>query len=266
MNESTPFVDIHCHLIPGIDDGAKSWNQSFTMAQMAVADGIGTIIATPHQLGAFAHNRGDAIRAKVQQLQAMLKQRQIPLTVLPGADVRIDSEMITKLRAGDVLTLADRRRHVLLELPHELYFSIDSLLTQLHSAGFVAVLSHPERNQGILKSPGVLEPLAAQGCLMQVTAGSLTGSFGPDSQQLSQWMLDRGLVHAIATDGHGPNARRPLMRRAYMRVAQLAGDDIARELCCHNPARIAAGQEVVSIRPLTRNRRLASWLPWRKTA
>ena len=84
------FVDIHCHLLPSIDDGAKSWEDSLAMAQMAVADGTELIIATPHQLGSYGHNTGDVIRAKVAELNSLLEQKSIPLKVLPGGDVRID--------------------------------------------------------------------------------------------------------------------------------------------------------------------------------
>src|SRR5690349_9514653 len=98
------------------------------MARMALADGTSTVVVTPHQLGAFAHNKGDAIRARTAELQGLLADRGLALRVLPGADVRIESEMISKLRSREVLTLADWGRHVLLELPHELYFPLEPVL------------------------------------------------------------------------------------------------------------------------------------------
>ena len=100
MNQTSGFVDIHCHLLPGIDDGAKSWDESLAMARMAVADGIETIVVTPHQLGGFAQNHGDAIRQRTEELAEMLAEHEIPLAVLPGADVRIEAGMIGLVRAG----------------------------------------------------------------------------------------------------------------------------------------------------------------------
>ncbi|MCH5377964.1 MAG: capsular biosynthesis protein [Planctomycetes bacterium] len=248
MNDSEPFVDIHCHLLPGIDDGSQSWEQSLAMAEIAVADGMGTIVTTPHQLGNYGHNHGKQIRAKTAELQGQLDEHGVDLQVLPGADVRIEDGMVDKLRSGEVLTLADSGRHVLLELPHELFFPLDDVLTRLHRAEMVGILSHPERNQGLLKQPRIIESLINHGCLMQVTCGSLMGTFGSASQQMAEWMLEKGFVHFLATDAHGPNARRPLMRRAFERAARLVGIEIATDLCCRNPAAVVGGRDVEVLR------------------
>lgn len=258
------FVDIHCHMLPGLDDGADSWDESLAMARLAVADGFSTVIVTPHQLGNYGGNDGDAIRLKTRQFQELLNANRVPLTVLPGADVRIEPDLVRKLRAGDVLTLADHRRYVLLELPHELYVPLDRLLGELNAAGLIGILSHPERNQGILSRPQLIEPLVEAGCLMQVTAGSVTGSFGPEILQFSEWMLSQGLVHFLATDAHGSNSRRPLLYRAFQRAEELAGYSAACDICCRNPASVVADLEVRPRRRRPRGTGLASWLPWRK--
>lgn len=236
------------------------------MARIAQSDGIATIIATPHQLGAHTHNQGSLIRQRVDELQELVKRQGIPLEILPGADVRIEPDMIADLLSGKVLTLADKRRHVLLELPHELYFPLEPLIERLHSAGFTGVLSHPERNQGILKQRRVLASLVEQGCLMQVTAGSINGTFGPECQELAQWMLAEDLVHIVATDAHGPNSRRPLMSRAFQQVSVLAGADRARELCCSNPAKVARGEPVPVVRRRRKGPNLGRWFRWSKAA
>jgi protein-tyrosine phosphatase len=244
MNQSQPFADIHCHLLPGIDDGATGWEESLRMAEMAVADGIATIIATPHQLGSFSKNSGAAIRAQATQLQEALDQRGIPLRVLPGADVRIEPELIGKLRAGEVLSLADRRRHVLLELPHDVFAPLDRLLDELRAMGMVGILSHPERNQGILNRPEVLPRLVERGCLLQVTAASLMGLFGSRISRFSESIIRQGMVHFVATDAHGVTSRPPLLQDAFQRVVELVGIDTATALCCHNPACVANGEAV----------------------
>jgi len=240
-----PFVDIHCHLLPGIDDGAADLETSLAMAQMAVDEGIETLVATPHQLGNFAHNRGADIRRAVADLQKKLATAAVPLRILPGGDVRIEPELVALVRRGEVLTLADRGRHVLLELPHELYVPLEPILDELDRAGLVGILSHPERNQGILRRPAVCGPLVDRGCLLQMTAGSLLGSFGPASGQLAEMLLTDGLVHFLATDAHGIRGRRPRMRAAFERAAELVGYEHAVSLCCGNPARVAAGEDVV---------------------
>jgi len=238
------FVDIHCHLLPGIDDGSTDWETTLAMAQMAVEEGTETIIVTPHQLGNFAHNRGDDIRRRTQELQQVLEQNGIPLQVLPGGDVRIEDGMLEQLASGEVLSLGDLRSHVLLELPHELYFPMEGLLAALERQGMTGILSHPERNRGLLREPNLLPNLVQNGCLMQVTAGSLMGTFGSSSQQLAEWMISQGLVHFVATDAHGIKSRRPLMQRAFERVEELGGKAMAQSVCIQNPSLVACGKQV----------------------
>lgn len=245
MTHSLPaFVDIHCHLLPQIDDGARDWEESLAMARLAASEGIRTVIATPHQLGNYGRNRGEAIRSQTAALGQLLADHSVPLEVLPGADVRIEPDLVSKIRDGDVLTLADQRRYVLLELPHEIYLPLDRLLGELAAAGMIGILSHPERNQGILAQPRVLDGLRDRGGLMQITAGSLVGTFGPRSQAMAERMVVQGLVDFVATDAHGAKARRPLMRRAFQRVAQLAGAEAASRLCSTNPACIVANRKL----------------------
>jgi protein-tyrosine phosphatase len=263
---SQPFVDIHCHLAPGIDDGSKSWEESLEMAQMAEHDGIGTIVCTPHQLGNYSHNTGREIRALVAQLQTTLKSSGLDLQVLPGADVRIEPEMIAKLNSGEVLTLADGGVFVLLELPHELYFPLEDVIDQLHQNKMIGILSHPERNQGILKRPEVIAPLVERGCYMQVTAGSLLGTFGPRCRDFSEWMLKEGLTHFLSTDAHSPKSRRPLMKRSHERAAELLGLDAADVLCRANPQRVILGKRDIETVHLRKKRTFVDWLPWRKAA
>jgi protein-tyrosine phosphatase len=264
-----PFIDIHCHLIPRIDDGPRSWDESLEMARIAAADGIDAIVVTPHQLGNYAHNDGDTIRSRTAELQKCLDEENVPLRVLAGADVRIEPDIVQLIAQGQVLTLGDHRKHVLLELPHELYFPIDGLLKKLNRAGLVGILSHPERNQGILKHPEVVKSLVEQGCLMQLTASSLIGVFGPGCQEFSDWMIRHGLVHFIATDAHGSKTRRPLMSRAFQHVAQLTDYETAIDLCCLHPAAVVEARDVpAGARPVKRSKsyRLVSWLPWRKAS
>ncbi len=264
------WTDIHCHLLPGIDDGAADPSATIAMARLAVDEGIGTIVATPHQLGGFRCNKGDQIRQQARDVQAMLDAESIPLRVLPGGDVRIEDDLVERLVDGSVLSLGDHRKHVLLELPHELYMPLEPLLAQLSRRGFVGILSHPERNGGLLKDRSLIEPLVADGCLMQVTCGSLLGTFGPASQKLSEWMLDAGLVHFLATDAHSPQSRRPRMKAAYNRACEIIGTAAADLLCQHNPGAVAAGGDVapgkVPVAGSTRQGSSTAWWPWRRSA
>lgn len=120
-------------------------------------------------------------------------------------------------------------------------FRWSALLRELASAGLTGILSHPERNRGIINQPGVLRPLVEHGCLMQVTAGSLTGDFGSQVQKFAESLVSQGLVHFVATDAHGTKTRPPILRWAFRRVRELVGEIVATDLCCRNPKIVAAG-------------------------
>ncbi|WP_145056141.1 tyrosine-protein phosphatase [Lignipirellula cremea] len=243
---SHKFYDIHCHILPAIDDGSSSWEMTFAMAKLAVADGVAAIVCTPHQLGTNSQNKGDHIRLLVAETQRRLDKRGIALQLLPGADVRIEPEMMSQLRTGEVVSLGDHRKHVLLELPHELYFPIDNVLDSLARQKMIGILSHPERNEGILKDRSVLEPLVENGCQMQITAGSLLGEFGPRPRDFSEWMLREGLVHFLASDAHGLKSRRPGLRKAFERAAEIVGEEEAFNLCSVHPQAVAEGRRTPS--------------------
>lgn len=258
MNEGQGLVDIHCHMLPGIDDGASNLAEALAMARLAHDDGIRTVVVTPHQLGSFKHNHGQTIRQATADFQQTLRREQIPLRVVPGADVRIEEQLARDIANGEVLTLADQGKHVLLELPHEIYFPLSPMLRQLENQGIVGILSHPERNLGIIQQRNLVSELVQQGCLMQITAGSLTGSMGKACQEVCHWMLQEGLVHFVATDAHGPTRRRPLLTRAWQTVRDLVGERAANELCRDFPRRVVDGQPVPQgRRPHRRPRR--SW-------
>ncbi|QDS96645.1 Tyrosine-protein phosphatase YwqE [Roseimaritima multifibrata] len=264
------FVDIHCHLLPGIDDGSRSWEDSLAMAQQMVAEGIDTVCVTPHQLGNYTSTTGQTIRQRTGQLQQWLQTNQVPLNVLPGADVRIDADMITRLQSGDCVSLGDRRRHVLLELPHELYLPLEPVLEQLERIGMVGILSHPERNRGIMRQPQVIEPLIRAGCLMQVTADSFVGEFGQEPEALAKHIVGNGWCHFLATDAHGSTKRPPRLRRAYDLAEQMVGRSMANAMCSENPRAVAEGRNVDALPPVVNNtnwmQRTTSWLFGRKSA
>ena len=186
------FTDIHCHIIPNIDDGSVSLSDSLAMATTASADGTTSLIATPHQLGANSQVTVAAIRNGVALLQEQLHVKTVNVTIRPGADIRIDPELPKLLKQGKVLTLADQGKHVLLELPHETYFPLDPLLRALRKQGLVGILSHPERNRGIINDPDVMWDVIEAGGLLQITAASLTGAFGSSCQEIAELAVDEG--------------------------------------------------------------------------
>ncbi len=243
------MVDMHCHILPAIDDGAGDAVEALGMVRMALADGIGTMIATPHQLGSFADNDGKRILERVQEFQQLLEAERILLRIEPGGEVRLDpgfeaGDVATRIASGELLTLANRRRHLLVDFREPIYLPLEEVLAELGRAGISLILAHPERNKKLLSKPEMLRPLVAAGCLLQVTAGSLLGEFGDQGQALAEWLIGERLVHFVATDAHRVKFRKPLMAEAFDRVAALAGKTVAQRLCRENPAAILAGEEI----------------------
>jgi protein-tyrosine phosphatase len=260
--QSPCFIDIHCHLLPGLDDGARSWDEAVEMARIAQAEGTSVIFATPHQLGPYRHIEGEQIRQRTTQLQQLLCQRGISIQVFPGAEVRPDELLLREMLRGNVVTLADQRCHILLELPRATATPdcfVETLL-QLQRGGTVGVLASPERHPELQKRPEQIRSLVTQGCLMQVTAGSLLGDFGPTARRTCEWMLCQHLAHFLATDSRGSRARRPLLRRAFQRTRELIGDELARRICFQNPTSVLEGGRIEAFPPPRHSARRLRWL------
>jgi protein-tyrosine phosphatase len=262
MNPVTDSLcaDIHCHLLPGIDDGPGDWELTLAMARTAVSEGIDTIIATPHQLGRYESNTAACIRSLVAEAQCRLDLAKIPLRVLPGADVRIRHDLTELVNRGEVVTLGDRRAHLLVELPPELSIPLGTLQDRLRRRGITCILSHPERNHALADNAEFIQRWVQQGGLVQVTAGSITGFFGPEAQRATKRLLREGLVHLVATDAHDVTRRPPLLRAARTTVARWVGTELAQVLFVTNPRAVVAGTCIETSPALMRpGRSLAGW-------
>jgi len=253
------FTDLHCHLLPGIDDGPRNWEDSLAMARMAANEGIRTIVATPHQLGRYENNTREQILRLTLEAQDRIHNAGLELLVIPGADVRIQENLAQLVHDKRVVTLADRHAHVLLELPHGQALPLGSLIHQLKQQGVDCILSHPERNDDLQRNPELLRPWVQQGCLVQVTSGSITGGFGPQARALCRWLFRENMVHVVATDAHDTIGRPPLLRQAYQTVCRWAGEVRARRVFLENPRAVVLGNAVEVPLPVDR-RAMASWI------
>lgn len=242
-------VDVHCHCLPGLDDGPPTLAEALELCRALVADGVTTAIATPHQLGRFDGSvTASAIRQAVVDLGLALDAQGIPLRVVPGADVRVDERIPALLEADAVLTLADTGKYLLLELPHETFLNIAPLVAQLTARGVAAVLSHPERNPALVREPSAVVPWLERGALLQVTAASLLGGFGPQAERAAWHWLSVGAASLVASDAHGAAVRRPCMSEATEAIAQRLGRPTAQRVCIANPRRVLAGEPILLVR------------------
>jgi protein-tyrosine phosphatase len=200
-------VDIHCHILLGLDDGSPDMPTSVAMARLAAAAGISTVIGTPHWIEDEHETDPEQVRQTVRDLQTELNSLAISLTVLPGNEAFICPDLPDRVKKGDVLTLADRGTHLLLELPYEdLPTYVDDVIFKLQLMGITPVLAHVERYVYVRSDWHVLDRWVQRGCLAQVNASSLEPG---RTDHLAQGLVDRGLVACTATDAHDATHRVP---------------------------------------------------------
>jgi protein-tyrosine phosphatase len=249
------YVDIHCHCLPGLDDGPAAMSESLALCRALVNENITTVVATPHQLGRFSEcNEAAQVREAVLTLNEKLKSNDIALGVMAGADVRVDERICQLLEADKVLTLADGGKYILLELPHEVFIDIEPLLADLGSMGIQSIISHPERHPGLTKEPDILAKWLECPAHLQVTAGSLLGCFGSAIEKFGWGLLGSGRASLVATDCHNLDGRRPCMKAAFKRISDRLGETVARLVCIENPLRVLKGQDMAAYSLSTRMR------------
>ena len=218
----TTIVDLHCHILPNLDDGPADLGEALRMARMAVRDGITDVVATPHTSnGVYSNKAKDVLRAVKVFRQALVRER-IPLQIHSGSEVHIHVELIRNLQSMNTLTFGDGKKYVLLELSQfNLPLMTDLLINELRCAGITPVIAHPERNQVLSSDPGRLARWIKGGAIAQLTAGSLTGELGKRVQKTAEYMVKHKLVHLIASDGHNDGARSPILSKGYKALEKL---------------------------------------------
>lgn len=249
-------ADVHCHCLPGLDDGPASMAQALELCRALLADGITDVVATPHQLGRYEGlNRAPAVRQAVGALRESLAAASLPLNVMAGADVRLDERIPGLLEADQVLTLADRGTALLLEMPHETLIDLSPLIAALGTRGVQVILTHPERHRALRLRPQGLGRWLQMGMGLQVTAGSLLGDFGDSAEQAAwHWVRSHADV-LVASDAHDTSARAPKMSAAFEAIAHRLGPDTARRVCLANPFALLTAQPTTaaSTRPRTQD-------------
>ncbi len=229
------MLDLHCHLLPGIDDGAVDLDMALEMARMAFADGIRVVACTPHIYPGVYENDADGIRAAIFALQAALDERGINLRLVEGADVHLAPDLVGEIKAGRVPTIAGSR-YILLEPPHHVAPPrLEDSVFQLTVAGYVPVITHPERLSWIEGHFDLFQRLVRGGAWMQVTSGSVTGRFGTRPKYWAERMLDENMVHILATDAHHPRRRPPLLAEGREAAALRVGNSEATHMVLTRP-------------------------------
>lgn len=244
------MIDLHSHLLPLVDDGARSLDEALALARVAVEDGIGTMVLTPHVFPGRWDNTYESLLPHFVAFRRMLEQAGIPLKVMLGGETRMSPEGLALLATARVPLIGRHlgRAVVLLEMPDGLVPpGIDSVAAFLEARGATAMIAHPERNRAVMRDPSLLEPMLRHGWLMQVTAGALTGDFGAPARHCAFELLRRGWIHVIASDAHNLRNRPPRMRAAREVIAGVAGEAFAVAMTQTRPAELIAGRTATRV-------------------
>jgi protein-tyrosine phosphatase len=243
-------IDLHAHILPGIDDGPRTLEDALEMARLAVADGITTMVATPHLFRRRTvdfHDvlRPDDLRQAVERFNLELAGEHIDLTILPGCEIPLFLDIIKFFDENRLVTINDGQRYICLEMPDSIIPpATEDIIFQLSSRGITPIITHPERNPIFYDMPQKLRRFIALGCLAQITACSLIRGFGWRVSRFTKKLVREGLVHIMATDAHNVGKRPPLMGNALKKLSKLVGESRAWDMVATTPERLIQGERV----------------------
>src|SRR5690625_4627904 len=223
------MIDLHCHILPGVDDGPKDWEMSLEMAKAAVDEGITHILATPHHMNRHWMNPKSEVLMLVNELQERIDSENIPLTIFPGQEVRLHGEILQNIQKDEICFIDEFNQYILIEFPTATVPDYaDRLFYEMQSAGIIPVIVHPERNHAILKDPLILYEFVSRDILTQLTAASYLGLFGKEIEKLSTQLIEHNLVHFLASDAHNVTSRNFYMKEAFKKLEKEYGNEKVR--------------------------------------
>lgn len=254
------MVDLHCHLLPGIDDGSKSMEVSLRLAREATENGVTHALLTPHHMNGHYVNHKQDVIWKTAEFQEQIKKHGIPLTVFPGQEVRINGNLLAALDKDDILFADTSNKYLMLEFPDDdVPYYTNQMIFDLQQRGIVPVIVHPERNTKIMANPDLIYKLLKKGCLSQITASSYVGTFGKKVENFSRQLIEAGQCYVFASDAHDLPKRKYEMQQAFEKLQQEFGIDLAEQYQQNARLIINGGNVPLSIvQPVKRKRHF--WL------
>lgn len=230
------MIDLHTHILPGLDDGVRDYEEAVETAKEALKYGITHLVATPHIIPGIYQTDKNSIYKKIAELQLCLQRHKTAIPIYPGAEYYIEPELPWKMMRGELLTLNGDGRYLLIELPpsHIPNFT-EEVLFRLQLLGVTPVLAHPERNAVLRRHPEILERIIERGILAQITAGSLCGLYGREILNSAESYVRKGWAHFVCSDLHGPGKRLLAMKDIGLKLRLLVGEKRARQILYENP-------------------------------
>jgi protein-tyrosine phosphatase len=236
-----PLVDTHCHLLAGLDDGPQSDDEAFSMCEDALREGIQMVAALAHQNPHYPQVSPERIRTATSALATRLRAEQTALTVFPCAEIMVRPDLDAAWQRGDLLSIGDRGKSLLVEMPHREFVDLRETAERLKPDGVRVVVAHAERYPELLHTPGLVEEWIESGCVVQASSAGVTESRRRcDLRALKKW-VQRGIVHLLGSDGHDLDRRPVRMAAAYRQIAQWAGEPTADRICSTNGMALLQG-------------------------
>lgn len=242
------MIDIHTHILPMVDDGPATIEESIEMCRIAVKDGIKQIIATPHIYKGFYNTGENDILDKINMLNQILQEEGLDLKIFPGGEVHINNQILNAkaLKDSSIFTINGNKKYILLEFPIQwVPMEAEQVIFSLRTMGFTPILPHLERNLRIQANPNILRRFVKLGAILQVTAQSVIGNFGAMTKKCVLWMLKKNFVQVIASDAHSAVERPPILSGAVKIVSDMLSEESARRMVFEHPKMIVEGTPFV---------------------
>lgn len=242
------MIDLHCHILPGVDDGAETMEDALTMARMAAESGVTHLVATPHCNLPYTEEKNylsPSLISRFVELRNRIQQAGIPLKLYPGSEILCTPNLPELIRQDKLIPLGNSN-YLLIEFFFDEALSyMDDMLEAIAAEGLCPVIAHPERYEAVQRNPHIIEHWFSRGHIIQINKGSILGRLGRRAKYTAQWILSHGLAHVVASDAHSPVARTTQMSELIQYITDHCTPEYANILLHENPSRILNGRPVV---------------------
>jgi protein-tyrosine phosphatase len=243
------MIDIHCHILPNVDDGSESLEESIAMAKIAESEGITKIVNTSHCHFDFKYKKGNELKLELEKFNQALKEENINIEVLLGNELYYTSDLIERFDELDFFSM-NNSKYILMEFsPINFPKNIEDVIYEIKIRGYIPIIAHAERYKQVQEDVNIVLDCIKEGALIQVNASSILGKNGEKVEDTSKKLLDNNMVHFVATDAHSSNRRRPLIKDSYNYILKNYGKEVSEKLFIENPTAVIENRDISILNP-----------------
>lgn len=243
------MIDIHCHILPNVDDGSESLEESIAMAKIAESEGITKIVNTSHCHFDFKYKKGNELKLELEKFNQALKEENINIEVLLGNELYYTSDLIERFDELDFFSM-NNSKYILMEFsPINFPKNIEDVIYEIKIRGYIPIIAHAERYKQVQEDVNIVLDCIKEGALIQVNASSILGKNGEKTEDTSKKLLDNNMVHFVATDAHSSNRRRPLIKNSYNYILKNYGKEVSEKLFIENPTAVIENRDISILNP-----------------